>query len=193
MRRFWNLLASWGPLGVFTMATVESMGVPNPGGTDLLLLVVTIASPANAWLCATLAVVGSLAGTVVFYEILRKGGERFLLRRTASGRGLWFREWFSRYGMLTVFIPALLPIPGLPFKFFAACAAAMRVSRSRFFLVLAVARVPRYFALAYLGATLGESSLTWVKGHLWILIAFAVVLFAGLYALIVYFERKRLE
>jgi membrane protein DedA with SNARE-associated domain len=193
MRHFWAVVASWGPLGVFATAAIESLGIPNPGGTDVLLLAVTIVRPSAALLCALLAVAGSLIGTMIFYEAVRKGGERFLAKRTASGGGARFRAWFLRYGLVTVFIPALLPIPFLPFKFFAGCAAAMCVSRTRFFLVLLAGRIPRYVGLAYLGAQLGENSLTWAKSHLWYMVVFAVVLSAFLYALIRFSDQKRIE
>src|SRR5271169_1747426 len=122
MHRFHEILLAWGPLGLFVLALVESAGIPNPGGTDALLLVVTIANPANAFLCAALAVLGSLMGSVVFYEITSRGGEKLLARYTGLGRGAKFRGWFQRYGLVTVFIAALLPIPVMPFKVFAACA-----------------------------------------------------------------------
>lgn len=181
MRRLRELAISWGPLGVFLFSTIDSAGVPNPGGTDALLLVVTIADPSSAWLCAGLAVLGALVGSLIFVEVLRRGGERYLVRATSSGRGLRFRVWFRRYGLVTVFVPALLPVPLLPYKAFAACAAAMGVSRTRFLLVILAARVPRYFGLAYLGATLGAKSGAWIAGHLWEFGVGAVVLFAALF------------
>ena len=193
MHHFHDLLVSWGPLGLLILSTVESMGIPNPGGTDALLLVLTIAKPENAWLCAALAIVGSLLGTMFFFEITRKGGERFLARYTSSGRGARLRSWFLRYGLVTVFIPALLPIPFLPFKIFAACSGAMCVSRTRFLLVLLAGRIPRYAALAYLGAELGEKSGAWIKEHLWPMFALAVVLSVALYALIRWSDRNRVQ
>src|SRR5436309_953472 len=124
MTHFRDLLVSWGPLGILAVAVIESAGIPNPGGTDLLLLLVTIARPEDAVLCAVLATAGSLIGSVIFYEITKKGGEKLLSKYMSSGRGSRFRAWFLEYGMITVFIPALLPIPVLPFKAFAACAGA---------------------------------------------------------------------
>ena len=47
-------------------------------------------------------------------------------------------------------------------------------------LVLAAARIPRYGALAYLGATLGEHSGTWLRAHGWYLLALGVVLATAL-------------
>jgi len=183
MRSFYNLLASWGPLGILGFAAAESVGIPNPGGTDLLLVAMTAARPSQALLCALMAVIGSLVGTAVFFEMMRRGGEALLARRAAGGRGQKLSGWFKRYGIGTVFITGLIPIPGLPFKFFAACAGALGESRARFLLVLLAARIPRYFALACLGASLGDKSWPWVKSHTWQMAAFAAVLAAVLYLL----------
>ena len=180
MHHFLNILKELGPVGVLVLAMVESAGIPNPGGTDVLLLFITAARPEDAVLTAALAVVGSLAGSMFFFEVLHRGGEKFLTKHTASGRGQRFRAWFMRYGMITVFIPAFLPIPILPFKVFAACAGAMGVTRKRFLLVLFAARLPRYAALAYLGSTLGEHSGTWLRDHGWYLLALGVVLAVAL-------------
>ena len=193
MRHLRDILVSWGPLGILLLSTVESLGIPNPGGTDAALLLIAIARPADAMLCAALATIGSLIGTAVFFEVVYKGGERYLEKYTSTGRGAQFRSWFLRYGLVTVFIPALLPIPFLPFKAFAACAGAMRVSRVRFFLVLIAGRVPRYGALAYLGAELGENSFPWLKSHLWHMVGFAALLTIALYGLIRWSDRKRLQ
>jgi len=181
MRHLRDILVSWGPAGVFLFAAIDGAGVPNPGGTDLLLIALTIAQPASAASAAGLAVLGAIVGSVIFYEIFSRGGEHLLARYTSSGRGLRLRAWFLRYGLITVFIPALLPIPILPFKVFAASAAAMRVGRFRFLLVIFAGRVPRYFGLAYLGATLGENSMPWVTSHLWQFGVAAVVMFIALF------------
>ena len=183
MRHLREVLISWGPLGLLIWAALESTGIPNPGGTDLLLLILSAAKPSQAMLCAALAVTGSLIGTIVLFEIARKGGEKFLARYTSRGRGARFRGWFQRYGVLTVFMSALVPVPVLPFKAFVVCAGALGVSRSRFVAVLAAGRIPRYAGLAYLGAKLGESdaALAWIKSHTWYMLIAAAILFGSLY------------
>lgn len=191
MKAFRKLLVSWGPLGVFVLSFVESIGIPNPGGTDALLLLVAIARPESAMLCAVLATVGSLLGAAVFYEIVRLGGDKFLLRYTLSGRGQRFRAWVHRYGMVTVFISALLPIPFLPLKVFCGFACAMGVSRTRFMLVLAAGRIPRYAGLAYLGAKLGEHTSDWIQGHYWHMGVLAAGLFVALYGLLKWSDRPQ--
>ena len=55
MRHLRDVLVSWGPLGLLVFAAVESAGIPSPGGTDALLLVLAIARPQEAMLCAILA------------------------------------------------------------------------------------------------------------------------------------------
>ena len=193
MQHFLQILKALGPLGVLLLSMVESAGIPNPGGTDLLLLFISAARPQDAMLSAWMAVAGSLAGSMIFFELLRRGGEKYLTKYTASGRGLRFRAWFLRYGLITVFIPAFLPIPILPLKVFAACAAAMGVPRMRFLLVIALARVPRYIALAYLGSQLGGNSGVWLRGHMWHLLAFAALLAAALTALVRHANREALQ
>ena len=39
MKAFRATLVAWGPLGILILAIVESIGIPNPGGTDALLLI----------------------------------------------------------------------------------------------------------------------------------------------------------
>ncbi len=191
MRHVRDVLISWGPLGLLIFASIESAGIPSPGGTDALLLVLAIARPREAMLCAALATIGSLIGSFIFYEITRKGGEKFLMKYTSGANGTRFREWFARYGLITIFIPALLPIPILPFKVFAACAGVMSVPRRRLMVVLALGRIPRYFALAYLGQQLGENSTAWLKSHLWHLLALAAGIGIALYLLVRWVDARR--
>jgi len=195
MSKFWALLVTWGPWGVLAVSGIESLGIPNPGGTDWLLVGMAIARPQDAWLCAAMAVLGSILGTSVFFEVMRRGGEAVLAKYTSSERGKKFREWFQRYGLVTVFIPALVPLPFLPFKVFAACAGAMNVNRWRFLIVLAVGRIIRYAGLAYLGVQLGTvaNSKAWIKSHTWHMVGIAVALFLFFFALIKLADRKRIQ
>jgi len=195
MSHFWEILKALGPWGVLIVSTVESLGIPNPGGTDWLLVGMAIARPNDAVLCAAMAVLGSLVGTAAFFDVMQRGGEKVLARYTSSERGHKFRIWFQRYGLVTVFIPALVPLPFLPFKAFAACAGALGVNRWRFLGVLAVGRILRYSGLAYLGVKLGtvDNSKAWVKAHTWHMAIFAVSIFLFFYLLLKFLERETVE
>jgi membrane protein YqaA with SNARE-associated domain len=191
----WEILKALGPWGLLIVSTVESLGIPNPGGTDWLLVFMAIARPNDAAWCAAMAVLGSLIGTAAFFDVMQRGGEKLLARYTSSERGAKFRAWFQRYGLVTVFIPALVPLPFLPFKAFAACAGAMGVNRWRFLGVLAVGRTIRYSGLAYLGVKLGsvENSKVWVKAHTWQMVVFAVGIFLFFYLVMKFLDREAAE
>ena len=195
MKHFWEILIALGPWGVLIVSTIESLGIPNPGGTDWLLVGMAIARPDDAVLCAAMAVLGSLIGTAAFFDVMQRGGEKVLARYTSSERGAKFRMWFQKYGLVTVFIPALVPLPFLPFKAFAACAGALGVNRWRFMGVLAVGRILRYSGLAYLGVKLGtvENSKAWVKAHYWQMGVFAVGIFLMFYVVIRFMDREAVQ
>src|ERR1700688_3895347 len=94
--------------------------------------------------------------------------------------------------MLTVFIPALLPIP-MPLKLFVISAGALRSSFPVFLVAILLARVPRYFGEAWLGVKLGEGSTLFLRQHAWNFVMAAVALFVLLYLLVVASERWRLQ
>ncbi|HEY3741852.1 MAG TPA: VTT domain-containing protein [Bryobacteraceae bacterium] len=190
MKALTNLLVGVGPLGLFLIAVVDGVGVPIPVGVDFLLVFLAAKNPDQAYLYAALSIIGSLLGGMGLYYAARKGGEAYLLKFTASGRGEKFKFWFLEYGLLTVFIPALVIIP-LPLKVAEICAGALGVRPSPFFFTLLGARIPRYLALAYLGARLGEGSWPWVKAHGWHMGIFGVALFAVLYLMTLIVHRRR--
>jgi membrane protein DedA with SNARE-associated domain len=190
MRRFVDTLIGWGPLGVFLFALLDSAGIPLVGGVDALLLTVSVLRPELAYLSAAAAIGGSLIGSWFLFALARKGGEAYLNRHTITPRGRKLRDWFQHYGLITVFIPALLPIP-LPLKIPVLCAGALGVSRRMFLGVLAAARIPRYFGLAWLGRQLGDDAGAWLKAHAWHIVIFALVLFVLLFGLVWWKDRQR--
>jgi membrane protein YqaA with SNARE-associated domain len=191
MGKFHDLLVAWGPAGIFASALIESMGVPNPGGTDALILLVSAARPSLALMCALLAILGSLIGSVIFHLLVAKGGDKLLAKRTASPLGQKLRAWFDRYGLASVFVCALVPIPVMPLKVMALCACGIGVSRIRYLGVILAARLPRYALMAYLGAQLGENSGAWLKAHLWHMGIGAILLFLALLSLLKATDRRR--
>jgi undecaprenyl-diphosphatase len=190
MASFRETLVAWGPAGIFAAAFIESLGVPNPGGTDALILLVSRADPSSAWLSASLAVAGSIMGSAIFHQIVSAGGDKLLAKRTSTPRGRKLRSWFDRYGLASVFVCALVPLPVMPLKVMALSACAMGVSRTRYLLVMAAARIPRYAFMAFLGARLGEHSTVWLKEHLWHMGIGTAILFVALFGLLKAAERR---
>ena len=191
MASFRETLVAWGPIGIFASALIESLGVPNPGGTDALILLVSAAQPNLMWECTLLSVVGSLIGSAIFHQVISKGGDKLLARRAASPRGQKLRSWFDRYGLASVFVCALVPVPVMPLKVMALCACGVGVNRFRYLGVVLAARLPRYLLMAYLGAKLGENSSAWLKAHLWHMGIGALLLVGVLFSLLKATERRR--
>src|SRR5262245_18825683 len=162
MREFLNHLAdaliAYGPWGVCLLSVIDSVGVPLPAAIDALVLGVAASSaqsPQTAYLTALLAVLGSLGGNIALFHAARHGGKLMQANEPAPGKRRRFRQWFHRYGLLTVFIPAVVPLAPLPLKVFVISAGALHTPFLRFLITILVARVLRYFALAYLGLQLG--------------------------------------
>ena len=192
LKALFSTLTSWGPAGLFLLAIVDSAGLPLPGGIDALVVLLAVANPAAAYWSALVAVLGSLIGNYILYAIARKGGRAYLDTHATSRRAMKVREWFGRYGLLTVFIPTLLPIP-LPMKPFVLSAGALGVGPAAFIGVVTIGRLLRYTGLAYLGAQLGVHSMKYLKEHAWHLTGFAAALFVALYLMVRAVERRRLS
>jgi membrane protein YqaA with SNARE-associated domain len=178
-----DALVAYGPFGLLLLSFIDSVGIPIATGMDALLILIAVKSPEQAPLAALLAVAGSLAGNTVLYLAARKGGRKFLAQSQKPGKAHKFRVWFQRYGLVTIFIPALLPIP-MPLKLFVASAGALGTKLRSFLLVVAGARILRFGGSAWLGATIGLSSAGFLKSHTWHFLAAAVILFLVLYLLI---------
>lgn len=184
MDKLVELLEAWGLAGVLALAALDSAGAPLPAGVDALLVALAAVSPHQAYPGALLATAGSLAGNLVLFLTARRGGQAWLSRKTAGGRGRRLRDWFLRYGLITVFVPAVVPIVPLPLKVFVISAGALGVGTRPFILTVLAGRLPRYLGMAYLGAQLGTDSTVWLESHAWHLAGAAAILVAALVALV---------
>ncbi len=191
MQKLFELLVAAGPLGVFAIATLDSAGVPLPMGVDALLITVAAISPPKAYFAAVLATAGSLGGNWFLYTLARKGGEAYLDKHIRSGGARRFRQWFRHYGLITVFIPTVVPIVPLPLKIFVLSAGALGVSLRAFLLTILVGRIPRFLGMAYLGSQLGEHSMRWLIDHKLELGLVATGLFVFCFGLVKFADWRR--
>jgi len=184
-----SALIAFGPLGVFALAMLDSCGVPLPGALDASLVYLAWHSPAMAYWIASAAVLGSLCGNIGLFLAARHGVRRFV-RNPDPEKPQKFRLWFDRYGLITVFIPALLPIP-LPMKPFVVSAGVMRTRFVEFLAVVLLGRMIRYFGEAYLGVVLGEHAPDFLLRNGWTLTWAAVVLAFVLFVMVWLNDRRR--
>ena len=187
---FVDALVAFGPLGILILAILDS-AVPVAGIFDVLIAVFAAQRPAIGWWCAACAVIGSTAGNYALFHAARRGGRRYLNDSASTARGKKFRAWFERYGLITVFIPALLPIP-MPLKLFVISAGALGTGVRAFLAVVVLARTLRYFGDAWLGVNLGKDAGGFLLAHAWHFGAAAVLLFVVLYAAVRLSDRRRI-
>lgn len=143
------------------------------GGVDLLLIDVAVHNPQQAYFAALCAVAGSVGGSLILFAIARKGGEVLLTKHISTRRGKRLHAWFERYGLVTVFIPALSPLP-MPMKVPVFCAGALEVRWMHFIAVVLAARFIRYFVLAYLGLHYGHQTFRFLASHVMVVTGIAV-------------------
>jgi membrane protein YqaA with SNARE-associated domain len=188
-----DALQAFGPLGILVFALLDSLGVPLVGGVDFLLLFVAAKSPHVAYLAATSATLGSLAGNLLLFRGARYGINRFGGDEVPDGKRQKFRLWFQRYGLLTVFIPAVTPFVPLPLKVFVISAGALHTPVIRFLGVVLLARVIRYYGEAYLGIRLGEDARGFLTQNAWNILGVAIAMVFVLVGLIRWYDRRRME
>jgi membrane protein DedA with SNARE-associated domain len=184
MKSLLETLIAFGPAGILFAAILDGAGLPIPGGVDALVVFLAARTPEETWTFATVAVLGSVIGNFFLFSLARRGGEYYLSKRSSSPRSQRFRRWFDKYGLLTVFTSALVPLPIMPMKIFVLCAGALGSKPLRFLCVFMAGRIPRYFGLAYLGLHMREHAMEYIKDHAWHLTAIAVGLFLMLIALV---------
>ncbi len=177
-------------MGVFLLALLDSIGIPLPAAMDFLLLAVAWKTPDRAYLTAALAVAGSLIGNIALFTAARGGGRRWVKAIAEPGQPQRFRAWFRRYGLITVFIPAMFPIP-LPLKVFVISAGVLHTRFSSFLAVILLARIIRYFGEAYLGIQLGENAQHFLEHNAFTIIAVALGVAIALVTAIKLSDRRR--
>jgi membrane protein DedA with SNARE-associated domain len=169
------------------------MGVPLPAAMDALLLGVAIETPHRAYFAAVMAIVGSLGGNIILFRAARLGGRRFVKKETPEAEQHRFRRWFNRYGLMTVFVPAVVPFVPLPLKVFVVSAGAMHTPFGRFLAVILAARVIRYFGEAYLGIQLGKDATGFLRENAWSIVGVMLVVAFVFVALVKWYGRRRAE
>jgi membrane protein DedA with SNARE-associated domain len=184
MREFVNNLLDWGASGLLAAALLDGAGLPIPGGVDLLIAFLASRSPDAIALLTVVAVLGSTAGNLFLFSLARRGGQIYLEKRSRGKRSRRFRNWFDRYGLLTVFIAALVPLPVMPLKIFVLSAGALGSKPLAFVLTFVGARVPRYLGLAMLGRQMGADAIGYLRANAWNLLFFAIALFLLLYLIV---------
>jgi len=158
-----------GSLSLFALSFLDSTVLPLPAINDLLLIDLCIQSPLRMPYYATLATIGSVAGSVLLYFMARKG-EEAAFHQKAGSQAPRIHAWMERNGFVTLIIAALLP-PPTPFKLFVVAAGALGMPFRAFLAAMSVARTLRFFAEGYLAVRYGAEATRFMVDHS---VAFAI-------------------
>ena len=173
------VMALSGGLGLFVLAFLDSTFLPFPTVNDLLLIALSIQTPARMLYYAAMVTLGSLSGCLVLFAIARKGGEVVFGSR-AGPHAVGVHRWMKRNGFLSVAVAALLPPPA-PFKVFIFAAGALGMPLRVFLASLAMARSLRFFGEGFLAVRYGAQTAAYLAEHKLALAGASIILAAGLY------------
>jgi membrane protein YqaA with SNARE-associated domain len=157
-------LLPYGGFGLMILAMGDSSFLSLPEVNDILLMTFSIDNPASMPKLAALTTLGSVIGCAMLYSVGRAGGESFLLKRFNGERVLRIRQWYQRYGMLAVIVPAILP-PPTPFKVFVLSAGTFGISWPKFIVSVAIGRGIRYFGAGILAVEYGPAAIKIVQDN----------------------------
>jgi membrane protein YqaA with SNARE-associated domain len=173
LTRFSEYLVTFGPLGLFAVALLDSTFVPLPSSADALLLLLSTAQPRFMILYAFMATAGSAIGCWILYLISRRAGSR-ALSRFSEAKQKRVKELIERYDMLAVLVATLLP-PPFPFKLFVITAGVFRFSLLRFMIAIIAGRAFRFLLEGYFAVRYGaEAKAILARYYPWIGLGVAV-------------------
>ena len=162
-----------GGVGMLVLAAVDCSFVSMPNLSDLLVIWQTIEHPDRWWYYAAMTTLGSIIGSMVIYEIGRRSGEAFLLKRFKPEYVTHVRALFARYGMWVIIVIAMMPPPA-PYKVFIALAGVGGVGPGMFALAVLIGRGLRYGIEGWLSRIYGAAAADLIKENataasLWLL------------------------
>jgi membrane protein YqaA with SNARE-associated domain len=154
-------MAIGGP-GLFVIAFLDSSVLSLPEINDILIVWMVTQHKHRMVYYASMATLGSIAGCLLLYEIGKRGGEAFLLKRFHERHVDRALALYRKYGVMAVLVPAILPPPA-PFKIFVLLAGVARMKPLHFVLAIAGGRGLRYFAEGWLAIRYGDQAIEYIR------------------------------
>jgi membrane protein YqaA with SNARE-associated domain len=180
-----------GAIGLIPLGLLDNSPIPIPGSMDVVTILLS-AREQEWWIYyGLMATAGSLMGGFVTYRLARKGGKEALERKFSRRKVERVYKFFNRWAFGAIAIPALLPppVPMTPFLF---AAGAMQYPAKKFLAALALGRLTRYMALAYLSARYGKQIIAFIEvhGHPVLLTVLGLLLAASCTAFLFLYRKK---
>ena len=172
----WTLatFAPYGFSGLFILAFIESSFFPIP--PDILLIILALASPEQAYFLALIATIGSVLGGILGYYI-GFAGEKLILEKLFVKKKLRkIHNLFNKYESAAVFIGGFTP---LPYKLFTIAAGVFYLDFKKFIIASILSRGLRFFLIAFLISFFHEGIETFILEYVNVLSIIFGVLIIG--------------
>lgn len=156
-------LLTFGAVGLFGIALLDSALLPMPSGPDLVMVTLSALNPSWMPLYALAATAGSTAGCTLLYLAARRAGAG-VLRRFSADKRERVENLLGRYDMLALMIPAVLP-PPFPFKIFVLSAGVFKLKLVRFITAVFIGRAMRFLIEGWLAVRFGDEAMRIIKQH----------------------------
>ncbi len=159
------------------MAVIDSCSIPLL--PEVLMIALVLRFPVRLLFYVAVTTAGAVAGSLILFALARHWGGSWVERQLPQRRHDRIKNWFDRYELAAVALPALLP-PPMPFKLFVVGAGLFEMSYPHFSFSLAIGRGLRYLLEAWLALRYGARALMYMRSHpLPVLLLAAALLFAG--------------
>ncbi len=143
-----------GPWAILLVGVIDSAAFGLP--LDPAVVFYVYHDPDRAFLYVLMVSIGSTFGATIFYLLGHTGGEQFVLKRVGEARFRRVHAFMTRFGVLALFIPAMLP-PPTPFKLFEYSAGVAGLKYPRFLAAVFCGRMVRFSILAILTRRFGPT------------------------------------
>jgi membrane protein YqaA with SNARE-associated domain len=169
------------------IGALDSSLLSLPEINDYLVVWRCYKDPTSVIVFPLFAAIGSVLGSLLLYTIIRRGGQAVLRRKFRTEHIERVERAYTRFGFLTLAVPAVLP-PPMPFKIFVATAGALEYPRWRFIITIMIARSLRYYVEGVLAVFYGRRVLEFLHDYGLLILGGAVAL--CLLGLAIYFLLK---
>ena len=159
----WTLLAADSEWAIVLLALVsfsESIFFPIP--PDPLVIAIGVASPGSAIWVAALATIASVAGAFLGHWLGRRFGRPLLHRLVSQDKVDRAEALFNRYGVWTIILAAITPIP---YKVFAILAGVMALPVRPFLIASVIGRGARLMTTGVLVFLFGEEIQVFIEDN----------------------------
>lgn len=147
-----------GAIGLFILAFAEASFFPVP--PDIVLIPLTIMSPARGLYYAAITSIASTLGGLFGYFIGIRAGRPVLSRFVKENNIQKIEDMFACYGGWAVAVAGFTPIP---YKVFTIASGVFRMNLTTFFIAALLSRSARFFMESAIIMAMGENAMVYIN------------------------------